>query len=408
MNRIKILRIFSRLNIGGPSIHTVLLTAGLNNDRFESYLVIGSEDTFEGNMLYLAEEKGVEPIVISEMGRNIFLLKDITALCRLYSLTKDIKPDIVHTHTAKAGLLGRSVALLINLSYSIKGTQRRLKLIHTFHGHILQGYFGIIKSHLFLWIERFLGYFTDKIITLSEKQKMEILRFRIGNDKKIVTVPLGLELKRFLEIDKFKGKIRNELEIDEETTLIGIIARLVPIKNHKMFIEGVSRFKKCMLKQKAIFLIIGDGELRKDLECLVREKKLEKDVLFLGFRKDLKNIYADLDLVVLTSLNEGTPVSLIEAQTAGIPVIATDVGGTSDLFTMKNVQGGSSRLKYCNEGILINSEDVDGLVMAIKELILNTDMLFQNSKARKTRVYSKYDISRLIKDMETVYKNEMD
>ena len=420
MDKIKILRIFSRLNIGGPAIHTILLTANLNSDRFESILVKGSEDPFEGNMMYLAREKGVEPIVIPEMGRDISLLDDLKTFFCIYRLIKNERPHIIHTHTAKAGGLGRGAAVLVKGEELVVRTLRRLlffnnsqpptknsqpKIVHTFHGHVFNGYFGPAKTNLFLWIERLSGFFTDKIITVSERQREEIMGFKIGSQKKVVSVSLGLELERFLDTERHRGYLRRELGFSAKTKLVGIIARLVPIKNHKMFIDAATELKVKSEKLEVKFLIVGDGELRGNLEDYVRKKGLEDDIVFLGFRRDMERVYADLDLVVLTSINEGSPVALIEAMSAGRPVVSTDVGGVGDLLSSRfKVQGSRFNLRYCKEGILVDSGDSEGLAMAMKEL-LEDDMLMQRMGEKgKEAVYPRYDISCLVKNMEELYK----
>ena len=419
--KIKILRIFSRLNIGGPAIHTILLTAGLNNDQFESILVKGSEDPSEGDMLYLAKEKGVEPIVIPEMGRNISWLDDFKALLKIYRLIKEEKPHIVHTHTAKAGALGRGAAILVNSQWSIvnslekmflfsntkpKTQNKKIKLVHTFHGHVLSGYFGYIKTNIFLWVERFLGLFTDKIITVSERLREEILRFRIGNKKKIISIPLGLELNKLLKTEQYKGQLRAELGVSTETKLVGIIARLVPIKNHKMFIDGISKLKAQKLEVKAKFLVIGDGERRNELESYVKKEGLDKDVFFLGFRKDMEKIYADLDAVVLTSLNEGSPVALIEAMAAGKPVVSTGVGGVIELIGNNDQAFASNEQRYSitNCGMLLKSVDEDGLAGAMKELLENESLREMLGVEGRKRAYPRYDISRLVLDIKQLYE----
>ena len=419
--KIKILRIFSRLNIGGPAIHTILLTAGLNNDQFESILVKGLEDPSEGDMLYLAKEKGVEPIVIPEMGRNISWLDDFKALLKIYRLIKEKKPHIVHTHTAKAGTLGRGAAILVNSQWSIvnslekmvlfsntkpKTQNIKIKLVHTFHGHVLSGYFGYIKTNIFLWVERFLGLFTDKIITVSERLREEILRFRIGNKKKTISIPLGLELNKLLKTEQYKGQLRAELGVSTETKLVGIIARLVPIKNHKMFIDGISKLKAQKLDVKVKFLVIGDGEQRNELESYVKKEGLAKDVFFLGFRKDMEKIYADLDAVVLTSLNEGSPVALIEAMAAGKPVVSTDVGGVIELIGNNDQTFASNEQRYSitNCGVLLKSVDEDGLAGAMKELLENESLRGMLGVEGRKRVYPRYDISRLVVDIKQLYE----
>ena len=425
--KIKIVRIFSRLNVGGPSIHTILLTALLNNDRFESVLVKGSEDKDESDMMYLAESKGVKPVVIPEMGRNISLLKDLKGFFKLYAFIKKEKPDIVHTHTAKAGVLGRMAVILLKFNKTVnsfivrcfllreqeeKQSGSDIGLVHTFHGHVFQGYFNPIVSRFFLLIEKILASFTDVIITVSRAQRREILELGIGNEKKVISIPLGLELDRFIKMNDQKGEVRKELGINDDTKLVAVVGRLVPIKNHKMFVEAVHRIKeRKKLHTKVRFLIIGDGEERGNIEKYVEKLNLERDISFLGFQRDMEKIYADLDLVVLTSLNEGLPVVLIEAMASAKAVIATNVGGVIDLLgdgeetkeSLKEKSRISSHfISKC--GILIKSDDHENLALAIEELLENDDLRNKMGQEGRKRVYAQYDISRLIKDMKELYQ----
>jgi len=421
--KIKIVRVFSRLNIGGPSIHTILLTAGLNNGNFTSILVKGSEDKDEGDMLYFAEKKDVKPIVIPEMGRSISILKDLKAFIKLYKLIKKEKPDIVHTHTAKAGALGRGATILLRCrEFTVRLLKKiffyktpltlnnsELKLVHTFHGHVFTEYFNSIISNIFVLIERILAKFTDIIIAVSEEQRREILDFGIGNKDKVITIPLGLELDRFLNLGELKGKLRAELNLTENIKLIGIVGRLVPIKNHTMFINAVSKLKEKNKELKIKFLIVGDGELRQELKDYVKEKELEKDIIFLGFRRDMEIIYADLDIVVLTSLNEGLPVALIEAMASGRAVISTKVGGVVDLFGKTDDMEYKERneeksYEFKNCGILIKSDDRDGLALAMNELVKNDRLRERMGDEGRKIVYPKYDISRLIENMSKLYE----
>ncbi len=420
--KIKILRIFSRLNIGGPAIHTILLTAGLNNNGFESVLVKGSEDSFEGSMMDYALEKGIEPIVIPEMGKTISLKEDLKALLKIYRLIVKENPHIVHTHTAKAGTLGRGAAVLVNLRSSlVKGFkkkflfnrfttwdyQSKIILVHTFHGHVFYGYFNRFISTIFIRIESFLALFTNKIITLSKKQREEIIGFHIGDRNKVVLLPLGLELKKFLSIDQYKDRLRRELGAPYNTRLVAIVARLVPVKNHKMFIDAVEMLRSDSSIQEVKFLIIGDGELRIELERYVYNKGLCDDILFLGFRKDMEKIYSGLDIVVLTSLNEGSPVALIESMAAELPFIATNVGGVADLVDSEDERVNMRELQYrvTDCGILIESGDIKGLAIAMRKLLQDDDLRRRMGMNGRKKVYPKYDVSRLLIDMEKFYNN---
>lgn len=390
MSKIKILRIIARLNIGGPAIHTILLTEGLDKSVFEGILVSGTEEKDEGNMSYLAQEKGVSPVIIPELGRALNIRDDFVAFWKIFRLIKKEKPDIIHTHTAKAGTLGRLAGMFYNLlsAFSLQpSAKKKCILVHTFHGHVLHSYFGKIKSLLFIWIERFLAIFTDKIIAVSENLREELIGLKIVDPKKIITIPLGLELGKYLKIEK------NGLGEGRACRSVGIIGRLVTVKNHRMFLDAVRKLKDSLeFEQKVKFLIVGDGPLRRGLENYAGSLGIKENVTFTGWLKDLESLYSELDVVALTSLNEGTPVALIEAQSAGCPCVATRVGGVADV-----VEEG-------NSGYLVPSGDTEGFVKRLKELLPNRELMQAMGRYGRDRVRDRFSKGRLVRDIETLYK----
>jgi len=373
------LRIIARLNIGGPAIHTILLTAGLNNQRFESTLVTGVEGRYEGNMLDLAAAKGVEPIIIPQLRRNVDPIGGLVTLFKLYRLMRRQKPHIVHTHTATAGLLGRLAARLAGVPV----------IVHTFHGHVLRGYFGPILSEGLVWMERFLARLSDRIVTVSEGQRRELAGYGVAPLEKITVVPLGFELESLLACESHRGELRRELGLADDNKLVGIVARLVPIKNHRLFLQAAQVVAEAV--PQARFLVVGDGELREELEAYACDLGLDGKILFTGWRRDLARLYADLDVVALTSINEGTPVSLIEALAAGVPVVATAVGGVPDVV----VEGGT--------GYLVEVGDVKGMAAAIIELLRNPERAKEMGMAGRKAVYPKFSAQTLIANVEGLY-----
>ncbi len=386
MRKLKVLRIIARLNIGGPAIHTILLTEGLDKSRFESVLVTGTAEKSEGDMLYLAKEKGVRPVIIPELSRNLNFRNDIIAFWKLFCLIKKEKPDIIHTHTAKAGTLGRLTGMLYKFSSEAFKTQSsKVRLVHTFHGHILHSYFGRIKSVLFIWIERFLAIFTNKIVTVSESVRKELIRLKIASLKKIIAIPLGLELEKYL-------KIENNGPGNKDYKSVGIIGRLVPVKNHKMFLDAAKRLKGTLdFKQKIKFLIVGDGPLRQQLESYAERLGISEDAIFTGWIKDLEELYSELDIVALTSLNEGTPLALIEAQAAARPCVATNVGGVANV-----VEEGKG-------GFLVPSQNIETFVQALIKLLNNPTLMWTMGKYGRDKVKDRFSRERLIKDVESLY-----
>lgn len=393
MKKIKILRIIARLNIGGPAIHTILLTEGLDKNRFESLLICGNIDKDEGDMLYYGLQRNVNPIFIPQLTRELNVVNDLVAFKKIYNIIKTEEPDIIHTHTAKAGALGRLAGILYNFLNRKKG--KRIKLIHTFHGHIFAGYFGRRKTKLFILIERVLAFFTCKLISVSESLKKELTSLKVSKEDKTEVIPLGLELDNFLKI-----KPR-----DDVVLRVGIIGRLVPIKNHHLFLEAAASVISDNQKMQLKFEIIGDGRLKKELQEHARKLGIDGEISFLGWQKDLASIYATLDIVALTSLNEGTPVSLIEAMASGKPVVATDVGGVRDLLgqeidisLMPN-----ANFKILERGIVVKPGNSFSFAHALGLLIQNKELREQIGRRGRIFVSAKFTKGRLIKDIEDLY-----
>jgi glycosyltransferase involved in cell wall biosynthesis len=331
-------------------------------------------------MVQEAKKRGINLIFIPELGRELHPIRDIITFLKLFRQIRRIKPDIVHTHTAKAGAIGRLAAWLAGVPV----------IIHTFHGHVLHSYFSPAKTKLFIWIEKFLGRITDRIIVLTENQRKEISAFGIGEETKFSVIPLGLELDKFYSLEGKKGILRKELGLSSDTPLIGIVARLVPIKDHKTFLLSAQILLKKIPEAK--FIIVGDGQERADLERLVEELKIKDAIFFSGFREDLDLIYADLSLLVLSSLNEGLPVAIIEAQASGTPVVSTNVGGVGEL------------IKDGQTGYLAPPKNPEMLAEAMERLLKNQDLAKRMGEAGKENS-KKYTSRRLIKDIENLYRN---
>ena len=320
MGRVKILRVIARLNIGGPAVHVINLCAGLDAQHFETTLVCGDVGLHEGDMGYLAAAAGVQPVVMPTLQRAIAPITDLLALWQLYKLMRRIRPQIVDTHTFKAGALGRVAAWLA-------GVPVRL---HTFHGHVFQGYGGGLQSMLIVQLERALGRLTTRVFGVSQLVNAELQAHRIVPAAKLQVFPVVLDLAPFATAAR-RGTFRAELGIDAGTALVGNIGRLVPIKNQALFLEIAA-----LLVQRGFggkFVLVGDGELRVELEQRAQALKLADRIYFCGWRRDLAGVLADLNVMVNTSLNEGTPVAIIEAMAARVPVVATAVGGVPDLVT---------------------------------------------------------------------------
>lgn len=314
---LRVMFVLTRLNVGGPSVHTVLLAQKLRERGIEATLVAGREAAEEGNMIEWAAARGVRPIVIRALTREISPPSDAAALRALSGLMRRERPDVVHTHMAKAGTLGRLAARLARVP----------RTVHTYHGTIFEHYFSPAKARLYLAAERALARRTDALVALSPRLKDDLLRLHIGRPERIEVIPLGFELESYAGAD---GRaFRREIGVEEGAPLVGIVGRLTAVKNHGLFLRAAARMSAA--RPDVRFAVIGDGERRAELERLAAGMGLGGRVVFTGWRSDLHAVYAALDVLTLTSFNEGTPMTVLEAMAAGKPVVAANVGGVADI-----------------------------------------------------------------------------
>lgn len=389
-NKIKVLRIIARLNIGGPAIHTILLSHYLDED-FETQLVVGNVSEGEESMDYMLEQYNIRPTYLNSLKRELSITEDINTIFYIYNIIRKFKPDIVHTHTAKAGAVGRSAAILYNLLHFRFG-KRRIKLVHTFHGHVFKGYFNKFATTMFIWIERVLAVFTDRIVAVSDALKYELVNiYKIVSDERIKVIYNGYELKPFLEIEASSYKQKGVINI----TTVG---RLVPIKGHKFLIQAFH-----LLKFPSELVIVGDGVLKSELIHMTEELGISSRVKFTGYVKDMVSVYRSTDIFVLSSLNEGAPVAIIEALACSKPVVATDVGGVRDLLGRK-VSLISDGAYLCERGILVLPESVESLATAIEYLVNNPEISYEIAVNGRVFVKSLFNVDRLIKDVKALYK----
>ncbi len=403
----KILRIIARLNVGGPARHVVWLTDGLRANGYDTVLVTGVVPPGEDDMTYFAQSAGVTPHVIPQMSREISL-RDALASWNLFRLMLRERPDLVHTHTAKAGTVGRVAGLLYRwlTPAALIGKPRACRFVHTYHGHVFHSYYGPAKTRLFLTIERALARLvTDRIIVVSEQQRREINEdFRVGTPEQYAVVPLGLDLGQFSDWQAKRSRLRKELSADDEL-LVGIVGRLTDIKNHAMFLRAAARVKELNRSagdQRTVrFVIIGDGNLRGTLEEQARELGLADDVVFVGTREDPEFFYPALDVVALTSHNEGTPLTLIEAMANERAVVSTAVGGVVDLLGARLAD--ETGYSVCERGISVKSGDVEGFAAGLTKLAQDDDLRKELGRRGGEFVAGNYAKERLINDISNLY-----
>jgi glycosyltransferase involved in cell wall biosynthesis len=401
--KIRIMRVIARLNIGGPAIQAISLSKGLPHERYHTLLVCGTVSKYEGDMSYLAEDQELRPLSIPGFGRRVSLAGDIKVFLVLRQLMKTFRPHIVHTHTAKAGTLGRLAAFSLNLCAK---RRNRIRTIHTFHGHVFTGYFNAFQSLCIILIERALARLTDRIIAISPLQREDLGgKYRIVPKKKISVIPLGFNLRRFQTVDPSNESDRARMiqGSDHGVFLIGSIGRLTSIKNHALLLKALKRLKDQRMIHRFGCVFVGDGELKTSLLKEVARLGLQNTVTFMGWQTDMPPIYGAVDAVVLTSRNEGTPVALIEAMAAGRPVIATNVGGVRDLLGAV-MRPDTNGYRLAERGILVPKDNSTALAHALVFLSERHKISALMTRNAREFVVEQYSEERLFADMGRVYE----
>lgn len=370
-SRPRVLRLITRLNIGGPARQALLLSKEL--PQFETRLLVGRVDPTEGELL----DPEVHIERLGSLVRPIAPMNDVQALRAIRRTIAHWRPHLVHTHMAKAGTLARSTR------WSLR---HRPALVHTFHGHVLEGYFSPPVQKAFIATERALARGTDVLVAVSEEVKLSLLELGIGSEDQYRVIPLGFDLSSFLGVDSASGELRGGIGLGETTPLIGVVGRLVPIKDHATLLHAMRR-----LPDEVHLAVIGDGELRAPLEALTESLGLGRRVHFVGWWRDMWKVYADLDAVVLSSRNEGSPVALIEGQASGCPAVATDVGGVRSV-----VKDGVS-------GLLVPPRDPEALAGAVESVLADAEGARRMGTKGRSFVRERFSSERLVSDIRSVY-----
>ena len=388
----RVLILINRLNLGGPAFHVATLTKYLSPE-FEMLLVAGTKDDSEESSDYIVKNMGLNFVSLPEMHRSLNPFKDYRSYKALRKMIREFKPDIVHTHAAKAGALGRLAAL----------HEKVPVIIHTFHGHVFHSYFSPFKTKIFLKIERYLAKKSSGIIAISERQKKDLtLKYRVSTVAKVHMIPLGFDLRSFREnISEKREAFRKKYLLEDDEIAIGIIGRLVPVKNHPLFLASAASILK-QTKKKVRFFVIGDGEskelLFREAEALgldytyFRSKPIKADLTFCSWIKDVDVAISGLDIVALSSHNEGTPVSLIEAQAGDKPVISTNVGGIENVV----VKNGTA--------LLVDSNDYIDYAEQLLRLIEDDELRNRLGNNGWEFVREKFHFTRMIKEVSMLYK----
>jgi glycosyltransferase involved in cell wall biosynthesis len=399
-----VLRVITRLNAGGPARHVVWLCAGLRAYGYDSRLVIGRPAVGEDDLSDFARESGVEAEQIAALSRSVDPMRDLVALRALYRKIEEFRPEIIHTHTSKAGMLGRLAARHVNRRRLRAGCPP-IRVVHTFHGNVLSGYFSPVKSLLFRVIERNLAQrASDAIVVLSPQQREElVVRYGVVPFDRAYVIPLALNLSEFERLP-VRGSFRAEIGIGAGDFVFGMVGRIAPIKNHELFLRAAAIAARELPRGR--FVVIGGGEGAEELRRIASDLGIGERVRFAGVRTDLPSVYADLDVMALTSRNEGTPLSLIEAMAAGVPVVATDVGGVRDLLTQEWSGDIASRRfgpSARPRGLLVPSEDAEGLAAGLLRLARERALAQSLGEAGRAYAFRHHGLSRLLNDMDRLY-----
>jgi len=383
----KILRIINRFNIGGPTYNATFLTRYLEGD-YETLLIGGLPEQDEADSLHIVKDYDLEPLLIEEMQRIPSFRSDRAAYLKIKQIIKEFKPDIVHTHAAKAGALGRRAAYACKVPV----------IVHTFHGHVFHSYFGKIKTAIFKQIERKLAKKSDGIIAISDLQKEELANVHgICKADKIKVIPLGFDLDKFNEATLNRKETRIKYNLKEDEIAVAIVGRLAPIKNHSLFLDVVEKVL-ALTSKKVKFFIVGDGEEREMIQERVTfiDSKYPNSIEMTSWIKNIGTFNAGMDIMCLTSKNEGTPVSLIEAQAGNLPIVTTDVGGVRDIMKDKET------------GYIVQKNNVEQFAEKLLLLIEDNELRNKFSKNGWNFVRNKFHYKTLVKSMNEYYQDLLD
>lgn len=380
---IRVLRVIARLNMGGPAIHVANLAAGLETRGYHTTLVAGSLARGEDSMAFLAERLGVTVVSVPEIQREVSMLHDARSIVRLAALIRSERPHILHTHTAKAGAIARAAALLA-------GEARRPIVLHTFHGHVLKGYFGPARTAFFRQVERTLARTSDVLVAVSPEVRDELVDLGVAPREKFAVIRLGIPLEERLGDATADLDYRHLYGIPPRAFVVGWVGRMTGVKDTGAVLEIVRAARE--LGVDAVLCMVGDGPDRERLEQLAHDLEIARACYFVGYQPEVAGFYRLFDAFVLPSVNEGTPVSAIEALASGTPVIANRVGGVPDV------------IRDGTDGFLIERGDVGGAAEKLAALAINSELRMTLGESGRARVLERYSVTRLVDDVDRLYR----
>jgi len=381
---VRILRLIARLNMGGPALHVAYLTRGLDQRGYETTLAAGSLARGESSMAFVAEELGVQVHAVPQLHREVSPVLDPISVARIARLIREVRPHILHTHTAKAGAVGRTAAVLA-------GEARPPIVVHTFHGHVLRGYFDPARTAVYREVERSLARVTTRLVAVSPEVRDDLVELGVAPADRFSVIRLGIDLdRRIVEGTSEGSELRGVFGLPEEAFVVGWIGRMTTIKHLPDVLAAVARLRERGVDAR--LCLVGDGPDREAVEKQAHELGIARSTLFLGYQRDIAPYYRLFDVLLLPSGNEGTPVVAIESLAAGTPVVATRVGGVPDV-----VSDGV-------DGLLARVGDVDGLVDALERLAHDPALREEMGRAGRERTLPRYRVERLVDDVDELYR----
>lgn len=381
---VKIVRIIARLNMGGPALHVAYLSEGLAARGYDTTLVVGSLGEGEGSMAFVAEQRGARIVRLASMSREISPLRDLVALLKLVRLLRTLQPDIVHTHTAKAGAIGRIAA------WAARGDRRPI-VVHTFHGHVLRGYFGPVGTFAFRFFERLLARATTQLVAVSPEVRDDLVSLGIAPREKFAVIRLGIELDERTNPDRTRRETRRQLGVPADRFVVGWVGRMTAVKRVPDVLEAFRLLRARGVD--AALCLVGDGPDREEIEEHASRLGVIRHTLFVGYQDQVGSWYDAFDVLVLPSANEGTPVVAIEALAAGCPVVATRVGGVPDV-----VEDGVT-------GYLVEPRDTQALADRLEQLARDPELRSRLGEGGHESVRTRYAVERLVADTDELYRS---
>lgn len=380
---IRVLRVIARLNMGGPALHVSYLTRGLVERGYETTLVAGQLSRGEGSMSFVADGCGVDVHAVPHLARDVSPLNDLLAMRCLAGAIRSVRPHILHTHTAKAGALGRAAAQMV-------GSARPPIVVHTYHGHVLRGYFGPLASTAYRVIERRLARTTDRLVAVSPEVRDDLVELGVAPSSKFEVIRLGIDLDSRVGADDGEPDYRKILGVPAGALVVGWVGRMTAIKRVPDVVRSFAALRARGVDAR--LCLVGDGPARTEAERTAHELGVMRECLFLGYHREVAPFYRFFDVLALTSANEGTPVVAIESLAAERPVVSTDVGGVSDV------------IEHGTDGYLVAPGDTEALADRLAELSLDPARRSTMGRAGRIRVTSRYAVSRLVDDVDALYR----